>query len=154
MSDWKRTSKEVPFENLRPEMVAVIRQHIEQYNLGAILSETLMCVQTDSEKIKKGLFGGAESVYMGVVVTPRWLVWAISGTKTQTTVMSAQLRDVVIQDYAQTQFAKMVLDSGIEVTGRVTDISENISAFIGLDDGVVGKKFKETALKAAQAAKK
>ena len=68
--------------------------------------------------------------------------------------MSAQLRDVVIQDYAQTQFAKMVPDSGIEVSGRVTDVSENISAFIGLDDGVVGKKFKETALKEAQAAKK
>lgn len=154
MSDWKRTSKEIPFENLRPEMVAAIQQHIEQYNLGAILSDTLMCVQTDSEKVKKGLFGGAENVYVGVVVTPRWLVWAISGTKTQTTVMSVQLQDVVIQDYAQTQFAKMVPDSGIEVSGKFTDVTEHASAFIGLENGALGTKFKETLFKAAQDAKK
>ena len=154
MSDWKRTSKEVPFENLRLEIVEAIKQHIDQYNLGPILSDLLMCVQTDSEKIKKGLFGGAESVYTGVVVTPRWLVWAISGTKTQAAVMSAQLRDVVIQDYAQTQFAKMIPDSGIEVSGRITDAVENVSAFIGLEDGAVGRKFKETVLKAAQDAQK
>jgi hypothetical protein len=55
-----------------------------------------MCIQTDSEKIKKGLFGGA-------VLTPRWLLWAVSGTKTQAAVLSALLVDVIVQDYAQTQ---------------------------------------------------
>jgi hypothetical protein len=82
MSDWKRTTREVPFENLRPEMVEAISKHIEHYNLGTILSDALMCVQAVSEKVKKGLFGSAETVYTGVLVTPRWLVWAISGTKT------------------------------------------------------------------------
>ena len=154
MSDWKRTSKEIQFENLRPEMVAAIQQHIEQYNLGAILSEALMCVHTDSEKIKKPLFGKSEIVYMGIVLTARRLVWAVSGTKTQTAVLSAQLRDVTVQDYSQSQFAKMISDSGIEVSGRFTDVSENGSAFLGLDDGMVGRKFKEAAINAAQDAKK
>ena len=117
MSDWKRTSREIQFENLRPEMVEAIKQHIERYNLGAILSEVLMCVQTDSEKIKKPLFGSAEIIYTGLVLTARWLVWAVSGTKTQTSVLSAQLRDVTVQDYAQTSFAKLISDSGIEVSG-------------------------------------
>jgi len=151
MSDWKRVSKEISFENLHPEMVAALKQHIELYNLGSILSDVLICVQTDSEKIKKGLFGSAEVVYAGVLLTPRWLLWATSGTKTA--VMSAQLGDVVIQDYAKTQYAKLVPDSGIEVTGKFTDVAENSSAFIGLDDGAVGGKFKELVLKAAQAAK-
>ena len=111
MSDWTRTTKEITFEGLRPEMVAAIQQHLEQYNLGSILSDALMVVQTDSEKAKKGLFGGAEIVHMGVVLTPRWLVWVISGTKTKTAVLSAQLRDVVVQDYAQTQFAKISMDT-------------------------------------------
>ena len=82
MSDWKRTTKEVSPENLPPEMIAAINKHIEQHNLGPILTDALMCIQTDSEKTKKGLFGGAETVRMGVVFTPRWLVWAVSGTKT------------------------------------------------------------------------
>jgi hypothetical protein len=154
MSDWKRTTGEVPFENLLPEMIASINEHIEQYNLGLILSDALICIQTVSEKVKKGLFGGAETVHTGAVVTPRWLVWATGGTKTKTVVFSALLNDIVVQDYAQTQFAKMIPDSGISVTGKFTDMSENISAFMGLDDGESGNRFRETVIKAVQDAKK
>lgn len=154
MSDWKRNTKEVPFESLAPEMIAAINKHIEQYNLGPVLSDALMCVQTGSEKVKRGLFGGAERVRMGVVVTPRWLIWAVNGTKTQTAVLSAQLIHVTVQDYAQTQFAKMVPDSGIEVSGMFTGASENASAFIGLDEGSVGDRFKEVLIQTAADAKK
>lgn len=154
MSDWKRTTKEVLFENLRPDMVEAIRKHIERHNLGMILSEPLMCVQVDSETVNKGLFRSAETVSMGVVVTLRWLVWALSGTKTPTTVLSAQLRDIVVRDYAQTQFAKMIPDTGIEVSGRFTDASENVSAFIGLDDSPAGTRFREIVIQAVQDAKR
>lgn len=154
MSDWKRTTKEIPFDSLPPEMISAINQHIEQYNLGPILSEALMCIQTDSEKAKKGLFGSAEIVRMGVVVTPRWLIWAVNGTKTQGSVLSAPLIDITVQDYAQTPFARMVPDSGIEVSGTFTDASENASAFIGLDESAAGKKFRDVLIKAAADAKK
>ena len=154
MSDWKRATQEVQFKGLMPEMVDEIEKHIELYNLGPILADALMCVQTDSEKPKKGLFGNAEIVYQGVIVTPRWLVWAVTGTKTSMVVLSAQLKDVVVQDYAQTQMAKLVPDTGIEVSGRFTDYTENSSAFIGLDESVAGRKFKETVMQAAQDAKK
>jgi len=150
MSDWKRMTKEVPFESLRPEIVEALKNHIKQYNLGAILADTLMCIQTDSEKIMKPLFGSAEIVYTGAVITARWLVWAVSGTKTQPAVLSARLSDVVVQDYAQTQFVKMMPDSGIQVSGRFTDVSENGSAFIGLDEGSAAIKFKETVIRAVQ----
>ena len=154
MSDWKRTTREVPFENLSPVIVEAIMKHVEQYNLGSILSDALMCIQTDSEKTKKPFFGSAEIVYMGVVVTARWLVWAAIGTKTPAAVLSAQFSDVVVQDYAQTQFAKMIPDSGIQVSGRFTDVSENGSAFIRLDESSTALKFKELVIKAVQAAKK
>ena len=154
MSDWKRVTKEVPFEELPPEMGSAIRQHIEQYNLGLILSDALMCVQTDSEKVKKGLFGGAETVRMGVLVTPSWLLWVCNGTKIQTTVLSAQLIHITIQDYAKTQFAKMISDSGIEVNGMFTGASESASAFIGLNEGMAAQKFREVMIRAAADAKK
>ena len=154
MSEWKRLTKEVRFEKLRAEMVEGINKHVEKYNLGSILADTLLCVQTDSEKIKKGLFGNTDKVYMGVALTPRWLIWAVTETKTQTTVSSAQLNDIVVQDYDQTQFAKLVPDSGIVVSGRFTDTSENVSAFIGLDKSEVGNKFKELIITAVQNVKK
>lgn len=153
MSDWKRTTTEVKFEALRPEVVAAIEKHIEQYNLGTILADALMCVQTVSEKVKKGLFGGAETVYTGVIVTTRWLLWATSSSKTPITVLSAQLRDIVVQDYNKTSFAKMIPDSGIEVSGRFTDASDEVSIFIGLDEGI-GGKFRELVIKAAQDTRK
>jgi hypothetical protein len=154
MPDWKRTTKEIPFEALLPEMVSAIHGHIEQHNLGPILSDALMCIQTDSEKAKLGLFGGTETVRMGVVVTPRWLIWAVNGTKTETAVLSAQLIHVTVRDYAQTQFARLIPDSGIEVSGMFTDATENASAFIGLDEGVAAQKFREIVIQAAADAKK
>ena len=154
MSDWKRITKEISFEGLRPELAQAIRVHIEQYNLGEVLSEILMCIQTDSEKIKKGLFGGADLVYTGAVITPRWLVWATSGTKTKTTILSARFDDVVIQDYAKSSFAKLIPDSGLNVSGKFTDASENGSAFIGVDDSTAGMKFRETLIEAVKNAEK
>ena len=156
MSEWKRLTKEVRFEKLRAEMVEGINKHVEKYKLGSILADTLLCVQTDSEKIKKSLFGNTDRVYMGVVLTPRWLVWAVTEAKTQsqTTVSSAQLNDIVVQDYDETQFAKLVPDSGIVVSGRFTDTSENVSSFIGLDKSEVGNKFKELIITAVQNVKK
>jgi len=154
MSDWKRTTKEAAFEGLRPELVAAIKSHIEQYNLGDILSGVLMCIQTDSEKIKKGLFGGTEIVYTGAVITPRWLIWGVSGTKTQSAVLSALLADIVVQDYAKTQFVKLVPDSGINVSGKFTDISENGSAFIGLGGEPAAGNFKEVVITSVQEAKR
>ena len=154
MSDWNRKTREVSFENLSPEMIAALNKHIEQYNLGPILSDAIMCIQTDSEKTKKGLFGREETVYTGAVITPRWLLWVTSGTKMETTVLSVQLNDVVVQDYAQTEFAKMIPDSGMNVTGKFTDVSENSTAFIGLDESAAADKFKETVIKAVQDAKK
>ena len=154
MSEWKRATKEVSFDELPPEMVSVIREHIGQYNLGSILSDVLLCIQTDSEKAKTGLFRGVERVQIGAVLTPRWLVWAILGTKTKPTALSAQLINLTVQDYAQTPFAKLVPDSGIEVSGMFTVASEPASALIGLDEGAAAQKFRDAVIKAAQDAKK
>jgi hypothetical protein len=154
MSDWKRSTQAISFEQMPIALKAEIQKHVERYQLGDILSEALMCIQTVSEKAKKGILGSREMVYLGAVVTPRWLIWAVEGTKSSAAVLSALLAEVVVQDYANTPFSKMISDSGIEVSGKFTDAVENASAFIGLEDNAVGKKFKETVIDAVQNAKK
>ena len=86
MPDWNRTTREVPFEGLMPEMVSAINAHIELYNLGSVLVDTLMCIQTDSEKAEKGLFGRQEKVSQAAIVTPRWLIWVVKSAGTPTAV--------------------------------------------------------------------
>ena len=154
MADWRRQTREVSPESLPLEVASAMQQHVERYNLGTILSDALMWIQTDSEKIRKGLFGSPETVTVVAAVTPRWLIWAITGTKTRTSVLSAQLIHVTVQDYSQTPFASLVPDSGIEVSGMFTDAGENASAFLGLDEGMAGKNFREILLKSASDAKK
>ena len=153
MSDWKRSTQAIFFEQMPMALQAEIQKHVERYQLGDILSEALMCIQTVSEKAKKGRLGSREMVYIGAVVSPRWLIWAVEGTKSSATVLSALLADIIVQDYATTPLAKMIPDSGIEVSGKFTDAVENTSAFIGLEDNAVGKKFKETVIEALQNAK-
>jgi hypothetical protein len=48
----------------------------------------------------------------------------------------------------------MVPDSGIQVSGKFTDVSENSTAFIGLENKAAGQKFKELVVSAVQNAKK
>ena len=48
----------------------------------------------------------------------------------------------------------MVPDSGAQVNGKFTDVSESASAFIGLEENEAGSKFKELLVNAAQDAKK
>jgi hypothetical protein len=55
MSDWTRTTKEIPFASLPPEMVSAIHKHIEQHTLAPILSDALTCLQTNSTKNKRGV---------------------------------------------------------------------------------------------------
>jgi len=154
MSDWNRRTREVSVERLPTETTNAIQRHIEQHNLGPILSEALMCVYTDSEKTKKGLFGRAETVRMAVILTPRWLVWSVEQPNAKAAVLSAQLIHVTIQDYAQTSFAELIPDSGIQVTGMFTNAGEGASAFIGLEENLAGNSFKDLTIKTAQAAKK
>lgn len=153
MSDWKRSTREVSFEQLPAEIKSEIQKHLERYSLGDILSDALMCVETNSEKAKKGLFGSAASVRQYAVVTPRWLLWIVHDGKSLAT-LSALLNDIVIQNYADTQFAKMVPDSGLQVSGKFTDVSENASAFLGLETNAAGMKFKDVAIRAVQDAKR
>lgn len=153
MSDWKRSTRELSLDQLSNDMQAEFQKHIERYNLGDIFSDALMCIETTSETAKKGLFGSAQSVRQCAVITPRWLLWVVHDGKSPAT-FSALLKDVVVQDYADTPFVKMVPDWGIEVNGKFTDVSENISAFLGLEGNAAGKKFKDIVIGAVQAAKK
>ena len=150
MSEWKRTTRECTLDSIKPELSAAIRAHVEKYNLGDILSAPVMCIETISDKPKKGLFGSAETNYTGAVLTKGWLIWATFGTKAGMGVLSGRLNQVTVQDYAKSDFAKMVPDTGINIHGLYTDMSEAASAFIGLEENTAGRKFRETVIASVQ----
>jgi hypothetical protein len=57
--------------------------------------------------------------------------------------MSAQLQEIVVQDYAATKFARVVPDQGIEFSGSLTDVTEHSAACMGLGPEAAAEDFKQ-----------
>jgi len=158
MGEWNRSTRESSLESLRPEIVGAINQHIELYNLGPILNDYLICVETRSTKKKKGLFSGGDGrpIIVTAITTPRWLVWVVE--EKGVTALSVRLQDMVAVDYKDTPGYKLIPDSGIDITGTITgrigvDDNQRTSSFIGLGEEPAAIKFKETLLRSVREAK-
>lgn len=155
MGDYNRTTREVKFEGLSREMKEAIDKHIELYTLGSILDDILICVETTSEKIKKGLFSGpGPKILVSVdILTPRWLVQVYKADNEAAFATSAQLRNITASDYEKSEFYALLSDTGVSLTGMFTTTSENSSKFLGLGKDEAGEKFKSALIEAAQKAK-
>ena len=120
----------------------------------------MMCVETESELMKKGLLRAGKLVVTHVVLTPTWLIWAIQDGKNAVTAHSARLADIVVSDYSKSSMAKLVPDNGIEVTGAFSGVGLDAATeqqgtiFIGLQDNPGGRKFQELLIKSVQDVKK
>jgi hypothetical protein len=161
MGEWNRSTRECTLESITPELNAAIQAHIETYNLGSVLNEYQMCIETASQKKKKGLFGGSgdQSVLVVAILTPVWLVWAVRGDRSGTAALSARLDELVVADYATTPGYKLLPDTGIEVTGVFTgrvgmEGNQRVSMFIGLGEEPAAQEFKEALIRAIHDIKK
>lgn len=156
MGDYNRSTKEISFDEIPPDVSQSIRAHIEKYNLGDILAGISVCIVSTSEKIKKGLFGGGPGpklLIQTAVLTDRWLILADRADQNPILVRSAQLSGITVEDYEKSGFAKMIPDSGMNVSGRFTDASEAGLTFLPLGKDSAGEKFKAMLIEAAQKAK-
>jgi hypothetical protein len=132
-SDYDRSTRACTLATLSPALAAALRAHAEQYQLGSLDAPSVACWETTSTKKKKGLFARQpEVVLTGIVLAPPLLLWAAGKPGEKPAVLSGRLRDLRVQDYEKTAMHKLVADSGLEVSGRLTDSPEAASAFIGL----------------------
>ncbi len=134
MGDYNRSTRELIFTDLSPEITGALNKHIEMHNLGSILDDVLICAESNSVKIKQGLFSGpgAKVVMAVMILTPRWLLQVIKADNETAFACSAQLTNIVVTDYEKSPFHAKIPDTGVQVTGRFTDTSDGSSSFIGL----------------------
>ncbi|MBI3152749.1 MAG: hypothetical protein HYZ21_11490 [Chloroflexi bacterium] len=156
MGDYNRSTKEIAFEQISPDVTQSINKYIELHNLGDILADASICIISTSEKIKKGLFsgGGPKLLVETVILTNRWLILADRVDQNAIYIKSMQLRDIVVEDYEKSLFYSKIPDTGMNITGRFTDASEQGTIFLPLGKDAAGEKFKETLIRSAQDAKK
>ena len=156
MGDYNRSTKEIPFEQISPDVMQTMNKYIELHSLGDILANVSLCIVSASEKIKKGLFSGAgpKLLVETVILTDRWLILADRVDQNAIFIKSMQLRDIVVEDYEKSLFYARIPDTGMNITGRFTDASEQGAIFLPLGKDAAGEKFKEALTKSAQDAKK
>ena len=160
MGEWNRSTIELPLEDFPPELAAEIQAHIESFNLGPILNDPLICIQTVSEKKKQGLFGGfppfkEETTIGAYILTAEWLVFAVRGDVSRPAALSARLKDAQVEDYANSPAYHLLPDCGIQVTGIFTgkvgmNGEARVTIFIPLGEEAAAKRFKEAIFQAMQ----
>jgi hypothetical protein len=151
MNAYTRSTRECAFADLRPELVTAIRDHIEKYKLGDVESSLLICCETISTIQKTGfLTHGVETTLAGMFVTTQLLVWTNGKKKDNPNVRSALLRNIDAQDFENTAMYQVNPDSGMNITGRYTDVTKHGQAFIGLGTDPAGEKFRQVLQHAIQ----
>lgn len=156
MGDYNRSTTEINFANISPDILQAIHKYIELHNLGDILNGVTNCIVSTSEKVKKGLFSGPGSKLLveTAILTNRWLILADRVDQNAVFIKSMQLQDIVIEDYEKSLFYSKIPDTGLNITGRFTDASEQGMIFLPLGKDIAGDTFKEALIHAAQEAKK
>lgn len=156
MGDYNRSTKEIAFGDVPANVIQSVRTYIEKHSLGDILANPVMCIVSTSEKIKKGLFGGGPGpkiLIQTVILTDRWLILADNVDQNALYIKSMQLRDITVEDYEKSSFHAMIPDTGMNVSGRFTDASENGTIFLPLGGDAAGEKFKSVLIESVQKAK-
>ncbi len=158
--EWARCTRQLPRESIPAELAAAIQEHLTAYNLGPILDDYQVCIETVSEKTKRSLFdlllGGSRHRAEVAILTPRWLVVATRGVKPDSAAaLSVQLKDAVVQDHAGHPGYQLLPDTGLHVTGvftgRVgTQGSQRISYYLGLGEEPAANEFKARLLQAIE----
>lgn len=153
MNAYIRSTRECTFADLNHELVTAIRKHIELYNLEKIESNLLICCETTSTTKKTGLFtNGSETTITGMLVTKQLLIWTNGKKRDKATVRSALLRNIDAQDFENTAMYRVNPDSGMNITGRYTDVTKQGQAFIGLGSDPAGERFRQVLQHAIQKA--
>ena len=152
MEDYLRVTRECPLNNMQPALAAAIHDYIEKHDLGDVETAALFCGETTATRQKKGLFGKkSEVILTGIMLTPRWLIWATGKEHEPPAVLAAQLNAIQVEDYETSSMYRLVQDSGMTISGLRTS-GESGTAFIGLGPEPAAQKFRALLKKVVAAA--
>ncbi len=151
--EWDRRTVHCDYTQIRPELRAVIEKELKE------LDEELdiqFCIATESNRLKKGLFGGKQQVqHSACIVTPKWLVQAIDlgDGKTGPVAVFHYLSTMQVSSDTMELAQKLgIEDYGIDVFGQTRWNLKGSRYFIGLQQNGVAEQFINTLKEAVRKA--
>jgi hypothetical protein len=151
--EWNRKSRECSFSQLHPDLIQIILDKAAEAELGRIDADILFCCETESEKIKKGLFSSApgmkdKHIHQAAVVTPDWLILATKGDKSSAWANFYYYDKMEVNSYRP----MLIDDCGLEIMAQGRGMVQRGMFFVGFGDEMTAHRLKE-ALKAVIARK-
>lgn len=143
MSEFNRTTRECPVNQLHPEVFSALKTYFQEKNLGDMETETVLCCETVSTKNRAGgLFSLLSpsvdtTIRTGIVLTSEWLVWARIGDNSGTLLSSANLNVIVVNTYK----SMFVNDSGLEIIGYIGDSKLVVRGYVGMGSEPATQRF-------------
>jgi hypothetical protein len=121
MAEYRRITRTYSFDQLRPELLRVIREHLEARQLIGQLDDMIACCETTSDKVGSSwydvLLGDTTDSlsYLALVLTPQRLIWARSSEHTAPTAASAAFADLRAKVFRP----RHTLDFGLQLNIRM-----------------------------------
>jgi hypothetical protein len=143
MPEFRRQTHAYALDGLRPELVRIIREHLEAQHLTNLANEVIACCETISDKVGASwydaLFGDTSdfTTYLALVLAPQRLIWARSGEHTAPTVASAPFTDMIVKVFrpGNTQ------DFGLKMTVRIAGTRTVVNGELLLGPEPAAEKF-------------
>ena len=143
MSEFNRTTRECPVDQLRPEIFQALKNYFQEKDLGDLEAEAVLCCETVSTKNRTGgLFSLLSpsvdtTIHTGALLTSEWLIWVRSGDKSGTLLSAANLKNISVSTYK----SMFIDDAGLEIVGYIGDSKLVIRGYVGMGPEPATKKF-------------
>lgn len=145
MSEFNRTTRECPVNQLHPEVFQALKKYFHEKNLGDLETETVLCCETlSTRKNAGGLFSllsptADTTIHTGIVLTSEWLVWVRSGDTSGALLSAANLNTIIVNTYK----SLFVNDAGLEIIGYISDSKLVVRGYVGMGPEPAAQKFCE-----------
>jgi hypothetical protein len=120
---WERDTRVCPTIGLDAGLLETLRACIEEYEMGPVEAEAVVCFETASRRTARAGFlmkmagAAAKTILQAAVVTPTRLVWAQREDDGAPHAHWEWLNQLDVRDYEKGPEAELIPDHGLQVHG-------------------------------------
>ena len=145
MSEYERTTRECPVNQLHPELLQAIRDHFREHELGDPERAALACCETISRKKGEGgllsfLEGEVDStIHAGLLLTTQWLIWVRKGDQSGVVLSAADQNEIRVRVHK----SFLSKDTGLEIAGYISTSKSRARGYVGMGSESMTQRFFE-----------
>jgi hypothetical protein len=149
MSSHTRSTREISFSQIHPRLSQAVREYFQTHQVGDPDTDIRLCCETVAKKHDRGrlatfLEGDSDTlVFLALLLTADWFIWARNGDKSGTIVNGARLKGLQVKTFVTKRTNTMQL----EILGMIGGTREMVRGNLELGPEVEAQKFCEEVVR-------